>query len=71
MKDDTAPTNRDLAKSAPTREVGDEGGTPGDVERRKTREVGTGSEAGETWQSTDEDAQVVRRGETGIGRRNP
>jgi hypothetical protein len=62
---------RDVAESDPTSEVGDEGGTPGDVERRKTHEVGTGSEADETWRPANEHEEAVRRDETGVGRRTP
>jgi hypothetical protein len=71
VKDDTATTKRDLAEFDPTTEVGDEGGTPGDVERRTTHEVGTGSEAGETWRPTERKEQIVPHDETGVGRRNP
>jgi hypothetical protein len=72
VKDDaTALTKRDLAEHDVTSEVGDEGGTPGDVERRATDEVGTGSEASETWRPAEEKEDDVRRDETGIGRRNP
>jgi hypothetical protein len=58
VKDDTAATRRDLAEHDVTREVGDEGGTPGDVERRKTHEVGTGSEADETWRPAEREDHV-------------
>ena len=71
MKDETATTKRDLAEHDVTPEVGDEGGTPGDVERRTTHEVGTGSEADETWRPGEREDHVAKRDETGIGRRNP
>jgi hypothetical protein len=53
-----------------TPEVGDEGGTPGDVEIA-THEHGTGSEATETWRPAERDESVIVRDETGTGRRNP
>jgi len=71
VKDDTASTRRDLGRHEVTSEVGDEGGTPGDVESRTTHEVGAGSEADETWRPADQDKRPVPRDETGIGRRNP
>jgi hypothetical protein len=71
VKDHTATGKRDLAESEPTPEVGDEGGTPGDVERRKTHEVGTGSEAAETWRPAEREEQIVPHDDTGVGRRNP
>ena len=55
----------------PTREVGDEGGAPGDVEVGRDSGAGTGSEAGETWRPSDNRQSEVRRDETGIGRRTP
>jgi hypothetical protein len=51
-------------------EVGDEGGTPGDVEAGTTV-IGTGSEAGETWRPADEKVREIVRDETGEGRRTP
>jgi hypothetical protein len=71
VTDDTSTTKRDLAEHDVTPEVGDEGGTPGDVEERTTHEVGAGSEADETWRPADKNKDVVRRDETGVGRRNP
>jgi hypothetical protein len=71
VKDDTATTKHDLAEHDVTPEVGDEGGTPGDVERRTTHEVGAGSEGDETWRPAEQKEDVVRRDETGVGRRNP
>jgi hypothetical protein len=68
---DPAPGTRDLADHDVTPEVGDEGGTTGDVERRITHEVGTGSEADETWRPADREEHVVPNDETGVGRRNP
>jgi hypothetical protein len=55
----------------PTREVGSEGGSFGNVERGVDQGVGTGSEAGETWTPTDHDVDTVVRDETGQGRRSP
>jgi hypothetical protein len=69
--DDTPTTKRDLAESAPTSEVGDEGGTPGDVELRTTHEVAAGSEADESWRPAERDEHVMPHDETGVGRRNP
>jgi len=69
--DDTAITKRDLAEHEVTPEVGDEGGTPGDVERRTTNEVGSGSEADETWRPARRDEHDTAHDETGVGRRNP
>jgi hypothetical protein len=71
VTEDTAITKRDLARHDVTPEVGDEGGTPGDVESRTTHEVATGSEAGETWRPADQDEALVPHDETGVGRRNP
>ena len=71
MKDETATTKRDLAEYDVTPEVGDEDGTPGDVEERTLHEVGAGSEADETWRPAEKNTDVVRRDETGVGRRNP
>src|SRR5690242_15474130 len=53
-----------------TDEVGSEGGSPGDVEVHD-QEVGTGSEAGETWRPVEEREQPITRDETGVGRRSP
>jgi hypothetical protein len=69
--DNPAPTKRDLTDHDVTPEVGDEGGTPGDVEHRTTHEVGTGSEADETWRPAKQGKDVVAHDETGVGRRNP
>jgi hypothetical protein len=71
VKDDTSKTTRDLVPHDVTSDVGDEGGTPGDLERRLTRDVGTGSEAGETWRPAEQAKDDVPRDETGQGRRNP
>ena len=43
----------DVDQLAVTSEVGDEGGTPGDVESRR-KVIGGGSEAGETWRPAEE-----------------
>jgi hypothetical protein len=61
----------ELDTSRPTPEVGSEGGSPGDLERNRQRDVGTGSEAGTTWHPTESDTETVKRDETGIGRRSP
>jgi hypothetical protein len=71
VKGDTKPTTLDRDKQTVTPEVGDEGGTPGDVEIAKERVPGTGSEAGETWRPADEPTDVIIRDETGAGRRSP
>ncbi len=54
-----------------TPEVGDEGGSPGNVEIDLDRGPGTGSEATETWQPNRRDRTVTVRDETGQGRRSP
>jgi hypothetical protein len=61
----------DLDKRTVTPEVGDEGGTPGDVELGVDRGEGTGSEASETWRPTRDDRETIVRDEEGEGRRNP
>jgi hypothetical protein len=53
-----------------TAEVGDDGGSPGDLEISRDV-IGTGSEAGETWTPKEDDAQPVVRDESGEGRRTP
>jgi hypothetical protein len=67
----SATTRRDLDDHRVTPEVGDEGGTPGDLEVGRTTTIGTGSEAGETWRPAVEERDEVVRDETGEGRRNP
>jgi len=54
-----------------THEVGDEGGSPGNVEIGIDHGAGTGSETGETWRPTERDVNEVVRDETGEGRRSP
>jgi hypothetical protein len=54
-----------------TREVGDEGGSDGEVEVVVDRGPGAGSEAGETWSPTQQRTTEVRRDETGEGKRSP
>ncbi len=54
----------------PTREVGSEGGSDGDLELERD-DLGTGSEAGETWRPTERDERPVAHDETGEGRRSP
>ncbi len=61
----------ELDTERPTSEVGEEGGSPGDVELDRSREIGTGAEAGETWRPIDRDIHEVHRDDTGIGRRSP
>jgi HAD superfamily hydrolase (TIGR01549 family) len=57
---------------AVTPEVGDEGGTPGDLEITERRGPATGSEGGETWRPADEPRpETIVRDETGVGRRSP
>jgi hypothetical protein len=63
------PLDDDAAR--PTREVGDEGGSPGDVERTVDPVAGTGSEADETWRPTGVRKRDAVRDETGEGRRSP
>ena len=67
--DNTSLTTHDLAEHEVTQDVGSEGGTPGDLERRTEREIGTGAEAGETWRPAERDERYLPRDET--GRRNP
>jgi hypothetical protein len=57
-------------RARPTGEVGDEGGSPGDVELERSS-VDTGSEATSTVEPTDESITEIRRDESGIGRRSP
>jgi hypothetical protein len=52
-------------------DVGNEGGSPGDVEVARDPVPGTGSEAGETWRPAKQDVKTVVRDETGKGRRSP
>ena len=61
----------ELDRPATTPEVGDEGGTPGDIEIDVDRGAGAGSEAGETWRPTGRDVRPIVRDEKGEGRRNP
>jgi len=56
-------------RARPTAEVGDEGGSPGDVELARDS-IAAGSEATSTVDSTPTDKEV-RRDETGEGRRTP
>jgi hypothetical protein len=71
VNDPTTPTTRDLDKDTVTSEVGDEGGSPADVEIADEQVTGTGSEAGETWRPAD-DAGPDNTGDvTGEGRRSP
>jgi hypothetical protein len=70
VKGDTASQAHD-PEDAVTPEVGDEGGTPGDVEIVNERVIGTGSEAGETWRPADDATDEIIRDDTGVGRRSP
>ena len=58
-------------RRAVTSEVGDEGGSPGDVEIDIDRLPGVGREADETVQPVEEHHDVTVRDETGVGRRSP
>ena len=81
MKDDDRSPEQE--RSTVTPEVGDEGGSPGNVEVGVDRGTGTGSEAGETWRPVErgpgqvdkvdrvDDVDRVVRDETGEGRRSP
>jgi hypothetical protein len=68
VESDGAPDRRNATV---TGDVASEGGSPGDVEIAPTSDVGTGSEAGETWRPAREGEETVRRDETGEGRRSP
>ena len=52
-----------------TREVGGEGGSPGDLEVTR-KEIGRGSEAGETWRPAKSRQEDVNRDDS-PGRRSP
>jgi hypothetical protein len=54
-----------------TPEVGDEGGTLGNVEIGTDGGPGVGSEATETWRPSKGERHVTVRDETGTGRRSP
>jgi hypothetical protein len=54
-----------------TPEVGDEGGTSGDVEVGVELDTGGGSEATETWRPAKNEHDAVARDESGEGRRSP
>ena len=70
-EEDRTDTDLDHDRTGVTPEVGDEGGSPGNVEIGIDRGPGTGSEAGETWRPTDRHADKTVRDETGEGRRSP
>jgi hypothetical protein len=61
----------DVEGDATEADVGNEGGSQGDVELAREHGPGTGSEAGETWRPTDDRVEPIRRDETGEGRRSP
>jgi len=63
----TEPRDNDVDDRDVTPEVGDEGGTAGDVEVGVDRGTGVGSEATETWRPHKPDRGVV----VGPGRRSP
>jgi hypothetical protein len=71
VKDATTPTPRELDEDTVASEVGDEGGSPADVEIAKERVTGTGGEADETWRPADDARREIIRDETGEGRRSP
>jgi hypothetical protein len=58
-------------RSDVTPEVGDEGGTPGDIEIDVDDAPATGSEARETWSPTEPSVDKIVPGDTGEGRRSP
>jgi hypothetical protein len=58
-------------RSDVTPEVGDEGGTPGDVEIDVEDAPATGSEARETWRPGERSVDRIIRDDTGEGRRSP
>ena len=58
-------------RRAVTPEVGDEGGSDGNVEIGIDSGAGTGSEATETWRPAKRGSDAVVRDETGEGRRSP
>ena len=60
----------DRERTAPTEEVASEGGGPGDVEIGEVQLPSTGSEATETGRPVTV-RTVVRRDETGPGRKSP
>jgi hypothetical protein len=67
---DQAAAAGDLDDATVMPEVGDEGGTPGDVEIGKDV-IGTGSEAGETWRPAETKSDEIVRDDQGKGRRAP
>lgn len=71
MSDPDRPRARNLDDVRTTAEVGDEGGSPGDVEVDVDRQPGTGRESAETWKPDDEHHEVIVRDENGVGRRSP
>jgi hypothetical protein len=52
-------------------EVGQEGGSPGDLELERTKGPAQGSEATELWQRGQDRIDEIRRDDTGEGRRSP
>ena len=61
----------DVQTDTTNADVGDEGGSPGDVEMAVEHGPGTGSESDETWRPTDTRVEPIHRDETGEGRRSP
>jgi hypothetical protein len=64
-------SDRPTGNERVTREVGDEGGSDGEVEVAVDSGPGEGSEAGETWRPATGRTAEVRRDETGEGKRSP
>jgi len=63
--------NPDEKTADVTKDVGSEGGSPGDVEVAREDLPASGSEAGETWRPSDSKPETIARDETGEGRRSP
>lgn len=71
MTEPADPRPEDADDLQTTSEIGDEGGSPGDVEVDVSRAPGAGGEADETWKRGAEHRDVVIRDERGVGRRSP
>jgi hypothetical protein len=65
--DDEIDVHLDLTEA----DVGDESGSPGDVELAREHGPGTGSEADELWRPTHTRVETIHRDDTGKGRRSP
>lgn len=70
-KENSVVGNPESEPTDATPEVGDEGGSPGNVEIGVDHGAGTGRESGETWRPTERHVDKVVRDETGEGRRSP